>query len=312
MQAPFSRLYRHPIEATAGVHNARERSPDQFRGSNRHVECEDCHEPHQSARGSHTEGGNWAGGVLQSTWGIAVTNGTAGTLPRYTVVESVTYEYQVCFKCHSAWSSVGKGTDVSRELNPNNFGYHPVEGPGRNQPGKANPSFAGTFRRPWGPESLVQCSDCHGSSNPSDGAGVHGSDQRWLLRRNETGAGSESVFCFNCHRREVYGDVDLLDPPDAIYSRYSHPGEAAHVLLKGRTWSNPWGNWCLNCHGGDGPGGIHGSSRGAGENGATPLGLRLMNGAFVRGWTLEETKTTCWASCHSGPKTTRMNYAYTP
>ncbi len=232
-------------------------------------------------------------------------------MPSYSVVEPITYEYQLCFKCHSSWSSPGTGTDTAWEFNPNNLAHHAVEAPGKNQPGERNPAFAYTFVWPWGPESTVQCNDCHGGTGAR---GVHGSDRRWLLRGNETGEGSPEVFCYNCHRRDVYGDVNLLDPPNRRWSRFSHPGEEEHTYTVGPWGVNPWGIWCMNCHGGDGPGGIHGTNRGVGKYGETELGKRMMNGAFVEGWTAaqEGRPGTCWATCHPGPEEYEANYDYPP
>ncbi len=307
----FQQAYHHPIENTAAVHQADESSPSRFIGTYRHVECEDCHNPHDLAAGTHAKGSNYASGVLQETWGIAVSNGPGGTTPSYSIANPITYEYELCFKCHSSWSSTGTGTDTSVEFNPNNYAHHAVEAPGNNQPGSANPNFALTFVSPWGPQSTVQCGDCHGGDGPN---GPHGSSRRWILRGNETGVGSPEVFCYNCHRRDVYGDVDLLKPPYRTYSRFSHPLKAEHTQLSGRRWDNPWGIWCMNCHGGDGLGGIHGSNRGVGSNGATELGKRFMNGAFVEGWTAATTsqRGTCWATCHPGPKRYKANYDYPP
>ena len=311
---PFQRSYHHPIEGSAGAHNRDEASPDRFSGAYRHVECEDCHDPHYAASGLHPVGSNYSGGVLQGMWGIGVSNGAGGTTPGYTRVDSITYEYELCFKCHSSWSSVGSGTDTSMEFNPNNYAHHAVEAPGRNQPGAANPVFALTFVSPWGPQSTVNCSDCHGSDNPSDPKGPHGSDRPWMLRKNETGVGSPEVFCYNCHQRDVYGDVGYKNPPNQDYSRFPHPLEDDHTLVSKRgKWDNPWGIWCMNCHGGDVPGGIHGTNRGVGEFGTTPLGKRFMNGAFIRGWTAAtgEQKGTCWPVCH-GKEEYRANYDYPP
>jgi len=82
-----------------------------------------------------------------------------------------------------------------------------------------------------------------------------------------------------------------------------------------RWGTNPWGIWCMNCHGGDSLGGLHGSSRGVGQYGQTPLGKRFMNGAFVEGWTAASgtQRGTCWAKCHMmGSKRYRANYDYPP
>ncbi len=309
----FQRANHHPVENTAGIHSGDETTPDRFSGGNRHVECEDCHSPHYAASGLHPEGSNYTGGTLQGTWGIGVGNGAGGTTPAYSRVDPVTYEYELCFKCHSSWSSTGTGSDVSVEFNPNNYAHHAVEAPGRNQPGPANPNFALTFESPWGPQSTLGCSDCHGSDTSDDPSGPHGSNRQWMLRKNETGVGSPEVFCYNCHRRDVYGDSDLLNPPDQNYSRFRHPLKRPHTNVSGQWGTNPWGIWCMNCHGGDVLGGIHGTNQGVGNHGTTPLGKRLMNGAFIQGWTAAAggQKGSCWPACH-GKEDYGANYDYPP
>jgi len=273
-------------------------------------------------------GSNYASGVLQGVWGISVNNGPAGTTPVYTVANPVVHEYELCFKCHSAWAyganppqtpSGGPGgepamqTDPSVEFNPNNLAHHAVEAPGHNQPRNINPYFALTFVPPWGPESTVQCSDCH-AGEPDEPRGPHGSRRRWLLRGNETGEGSAEVFCYNCHRRDVYGDADLINPRHRQYSRFSHPRVPLHTHTSGRWGINPWGIWCMNCHGGDSLGALHGTNRGVGQYGVTPLGKRFMNGVFVQGWTAPAGGQDgfCWAVCHPGAKRYQANYDYPP
>jgi len=303
----FQLPYRHPVEETQGIHRAEEIHPDRFQPPNRHVECVDCHNPHELASGGHPQGANYAGNTLQGTWGIR--RDGQGLSP----VLAVLYEYELCYKCHSSWSSVGSGTDVAAEFNPANLSHHAVEAPGRNQPGSANPSFDSTFVPPWSAASTLACSDCHGETGTP---GVHGSTRPWLLRGNETGQGSPEVLCYNCHRREVYGDVDLPDPPYQDLSRFRHPGEEDHTQTQGPWGTNPWGIWCMNCHGGDTLGGIHGTNAGVGPYGETPLGARMMNGAFVQGWTAASggRMGSCWATCHQGGgrKHYRANYDYPP
>ncbi len=268
---------KHPRYSSAG-----ESAPGQFSGAARHVECVDCHEPHDLAAGNHVVGSNTRGANLQGSWGVAVSNGLGGATPLFTRIDAVIHEYELCFKCHSGWSTTGRGTDVAAEADPNNRSHHAIEAPGNNQPGAANPNFDATFVYPWSAQSIVACSDCHSGSTS---AGPHGSDRQWILRGNETGVGSPAVFCYNCHSRDVYGDVNLQQPPYAALSRFSHPEERDHTALSGEWGANTSGIWCRNCHGSDMPGAIHGTDRGPGEFGATPLGARLMNGQFVQGWT---------------------------
>lgn len=186
-------------------------------GENRHVECMDCHNTHggnaRLVRDVGSPDGNRIAGAQKGAWGV-MTSGNfpaAGGTVRYQKKEQIDYQYELCAKCHSffAWSSVqgsmapsqGTGfasysvylTDVMREFNPNNYGYHPVVKQGKNQPLiGANPywpdggSGAGSgqnikyydpFRGitstewveglsyamipPWTKDDTLGCTDCH-------------------------------------------------------------------------------------------------------------------------------------------------------
>ncbi len=81
-----------------------------------------------------------------------------------------------------------------------------------------------------------------------------------------SGAGTDT-FCHNCHRRDVYGDYDPLSgggyysPPRATSARISHPPDSGGGGRSLQTnFVNKWGVVCMNCHGGDSLGGLHGTS----------------------------------------------------
>lgn len=230
-------------------------------------------------------------------------------------------------------SDTGYESDSVADFNINNYGFHPVfENTGKNLPLPVtlNPNW------PVAPYSLglthtfkcategvgdcstgvthtstMTCSDCHGNSNydATDPKGPHGSANKYVLRGNETGAGSTKNFCYNCHRRNVYGDEAYCDPfsenTAGNYSRVTHPpdnpGKTAGVCnspfyRNGANLgndSNHFGILCLSCHGGGEKtqngnnviDGIHGSHTLTGVYGADDLGKRLMNGACVAGHT---------------------------
>ena len=169
-------------------------------------------------------------------------------------------------------------------------------------------------------DSTITCSDCHGSDTSTDPKGPHGSDNKWILKSNETTwlASTPKNFCYNCHRRDVYGDECNPDAgedfntlyPFANYSRVSHPPDIpsggngcsspfydSSGGLDTGTRSNKWGILCLSCHGGgiktqngfNVADGVHGSNTGlgpgGGTTGTTELGKRMMNGACVTGHT---------------------------
>lgn len=199
-----------------------------------------------------------------------------------------------------------------------------------------------TFVPPYGPWSLIRCSDCHGGKT-DEPLGPHGSSQKWVLREttpnitfnwfdgtsvvsvNSNYAGgtasspawnstySPKTFCFNCHRRDVYGDTGTnvgntdFDNPntagvvEASFSRVPHD-----VTPNNNTYSsaniNRWGIVCRNCHGGFGVGGIHGTNARDSRNkdlglvasGASYRGKRFLNGAtwvgVIRASTTQQTQ----------------------
>lgn len=205
-----------------------------------------------------------------------------------------------------------------------------------------------TFVPPYGPWSIVVCSDCHEDYWASGTAGPHGNEKKWQLKEstagltfnwwtgtvaspnnsvisispnNETigtGIYTPEVFCYNCHRRDVYGDVNMgganadnsNETPgfvDALLSRISHDPSADSDTYKS-TRINKWGIVCMNCHAGDSLGGAHGTGAGVprvdvsgnyvpgGISGTRPRGERFLNGAS---WVASVKPTTtkavaCW------------------
>ncbi|MFQ5901240.1 MAG: cytochrome c3 family protein [Thermodesulfobacteriota bacterium] len=236
-------------------------------------------------------------------------------------------EGYLCLKCHSAYatdygisgpnvpSDLPDGSpvlakDLTLDFNPNIHSFHPVFSQGMNQPlCDANTNWpdiascptalglTNTFmykedstNYPVQHIDFITCTDCH---EP------HGSGNKWLLKDNITGSGTFVNFCYNCHRRDVYGDENY-DPPYGNYSRVTHPVDGLNAgtspfyksgIDTGNN-SNKWGILCLSCHGGgydstnDNIEAIHGSNKGIGNWGTDELGRRLMNGAAVLGHTM--------------------------
>jgi hypothetical protein len=314
----FAKTSVHPITATDGIHTLTEGDTLNVgwnQGANRHVECTDCHNPHAAQAGLHTEGSNIIGPTLLGSWGVRPTSWLSGgsqhtsfELVDFTDTSGTSDQYQayLCFKCHSYYgyqnnppdtpSGLHDGTteppgiapqaDMVNLFNPNNHAHHAVIQPG-NHPDVG--TFSQTFEPPWGPGSTVSCSDCHTSDMSGDPAGSHGSNNRYMLRGNETANGDPAVFCFNCHKYDVYdnggGNQGL--------GRVDHPFNGNHQSTLPKI-----GIWCMNCHGGGSLGGIHGSNEGLGPGGGTsPLGERFLNGAAIIGFTAPTTANNsggCW------------------
>jgi predicted CXXCH cytochrome family protein len=233
--------YAHPA-TTASNHQAD--NVGEFAAvSNRHSECTDCHQPHladattsvQVAIAGASVGWS-AGGPIKGAAGVAVTNGAANTAPTYALVEQATYEYQLCFKCHSGYTTlpVRSAThpswlarDKAIELNPANVSFHPIEAKGTNPNfirtgqtvGVMDQNLAGTSTyKTWTftSTSTIRCANCHGSSgqtqvpaNAGATSDTHASINRGLLLktyrdrvlkpRGEAYSEAEFALCFMCH-----------------------------------------------------------------------------------------------------------------
>lgn len=223
-------------------------------------------------------------------------------------------------------------SDITADFNINNMSVHPVFTQGKNTPSStANSNWPDsvnglsyTFMYGYCLEypgsctgmstvthtSTITCSDCHASGNLTGGSpdakGVHGSQNKWLLRSNETGSGTAANLCYNCHRRDVYGDENFASAAQvtkAKYARVKHPvdglANSSPFYQSGATTgnnTNRFGILCLTCHGGEYDAtnnimqGVHGSNAAAGSvPGSASLGNRLMNGSCVDSYTSAST-----------------------
>lgn len=267
---PFGLASDHPIGANATAHRAIEgTSAGWNQGASRHVECEDCHDPHAAASGTTT----WPAlgslratnavpaiaGSLKSVWGVGVNatdsadwNGGAvatgsPVAPTYSRLSDSKYQWQVCLKCHSvyAWSggatptvslnqanqTGGKQTDVGKDFSPKNSAYHPIFAVGQNQPPtNANAQWASNAGR------RNDLGTTGGLSNTfTDG---------WLS--------TSRVVCTDCHNNS-----DETGPSGVHGSSQQWILEGCDVNIKvtiaGGTVTYPnataaAGNYCLNCH----------------------------------------------------------------
>lgn len=278
--------------------------------------------------------GGW--GVKPAPWGVAGSAAVTYTVVDFTTLlpGADNLEGYLCIKCHSYYAygavppyvpsgnadgSLVKESDPTADFNTGNMSFHPVFAQGKNQPpSAANPfwpvnglGLTNTYRYVDFPGigqrtgyynvthlSAITCSDCHGPSTSTDPQGAHGSNEKWILKRNETGVGTFKNFCYNCHRRDVYGD-ESYDGPNANFARVTHPvdglGLSSPFYSPGVNTGNngnKFGILCLTCHGGSHDAlnnvinGVHGTNAAAGPApGSDPLGYRMMNGACVESYT---------------------------
>lgn len=289
VRAEIVKTYRHPAGDYSGRHTAGEGGAAAYGAANRHAECSDCHNPHQAKADASAPVAPAASNRLRRVSGVAVTNGPAGATPSYSPVDSSSFEYELCFKCHSSWTTQPAGqTDLAVALNTNNPSYHPVEGVGRNTNIDIN-----AFVNGWTPASVTYCTDCHSSDNAAV-RGPHGSSNAHILKKPYAASGARRIMssgelCFDCHLYDTYSNRDA-SPTVQGYSRFNRPltpkGHAFHVDDK----EYP----CYSCHD------THGSS--------LWLGL-IVTGRNPGITTFVQTATggTCNPTCH-GQKSYTLNY----
>ena len=295
-----NKAFNHTTTLYTGRHaGPTESQPSDFGISplnKRHAECEDCHNPHVArSDGVLPPAAPAASKRLLGVSRVDVLNGSAGTPPSFTFIPgsdtltSGPTEYQLCFKCHSSWTTQPAGqTDLALVLNPANPSTHPVEARG------ANPGILTTaFTAGWTASSLTYCGDCHGSNLGA--AGPHGSSYRYILRQPYTAATTPRTMdpnelCFRCHDYNVYGSASSPDPTQAS-SRFNKPGASmGHADHVGAQQVS-----CYSCHT------THGSTREA---------FLIVTGRSpgIMTYTATANGGTCVATCH-GAQSYTVNYA---
>jgi len=256
IQAELTKTYHHPTLTLAGRHRASEGGdPTKFGVVNRHGECDDCHNAHVLTHPALPASAPAASSRLLGTSYVEALNGAAWTPPSYVYhapddPTPIQYEYQLCFKCHSSWTSLplispsGRApTDTAREFNPNNASYHPVEAPGK----QTGAVITNSLLPPYTQASVIYCSDCHGSDSPTDPAGPHGSNYRYLLKRYDASAEHSAAYqptdfalCYGCHRESA-----LLNDDEATQTNFKY-----HKLhLQDAAGRQPFVPLCVSCHG---------------------------------------------------------------
>lgn len=233
----FNKTNKHNVAnaAYAGKHKT---SPTDetlaYIAANKHVSCNDCHDPHSAKSGKHSLKTNLVSAVLKSVPGVDVTTWPANWIVPATtaynttqtgVMPNATKEYQICFKCHTgantslaAWDATW--TDLALEFNPNNKSYHPVVVTAS----ATTKLAAGQMTAAWNSvgAQTMYCSDCHGNDAAAPAAqGPHGSTVSHILAGPntkwpesspgvlyQTGSGTTAanltgLFCLNCHPMRV-------------------------------------------------------------------------------------------------------------
>lgn len=267
IKAPLQKLSHHPTLTTDGVHRDTESSSGLGTGK-RHAECADCHDAHEAKKGTHALGTNTTSPVLAGVKGLAVANNPGSITFFPTNPNQISFEYQLCFKCHSSYTTGYTGGDKAAEFNTFNPSYHPIEDGGQNSGIHEEAFKQGT---PWNPTAgddgdyntatslRVTCTDCHGNNDPAQAKGPHGSVNPKILIAPNPGSGvnmKETDLCFICHDYYTYGyygnDWRLRSPVDGfvINSRWLTQGnwDPPCNPLSGHVLHISFGEKCSNCH----------------------------------------------------------------
>jgi predicted CXXCH cytochrome family protein len=221
----ITKPYRHGVQDYTGVHDAAEDFT--FGRVPKHVECSDCHNPHQ-ANGDPSPGGGVVSGA---------TRGVSGVSAAGQAVTSARYLYEICFKCHGdSDNNVIRTLPVTRQFNelntrilfdPANPSFHPVETQGK------NPDVP-SLLPPYTVASIITCTDCHGNSDQLGPPGPHGSDYQYLLTDryitddNTPESPSSYALCYKCHSRSVLLNTDVSFPHRKHVVDQKAPCSACH------------------------------------------------------------------------------------
>ncbi|MDH5765403.1 MAG: hypothetical protein OEZ38_05240, partial [Gammaproteobacteria bacterium] len=234
-----------------------------------HAECADCHNPHSVQSDQPMVSFNPAdplNNLIHTTPPLANARiqDVKGVDINGNVVNSVTNQYELCFKCHGLPGKGACGSNVTTDrcstatgwgmirvdgiynlrdkLNENNAGlvsWHPVV-----TNNAANNAEVPSLRADIPLDkinSLIYCTDCHnGDTSAATGGtgpnGPHGSSQEGLLALPyaldpivPTSGSTDFVLCFKCH-----SEAALLTSPLSGFSHDRH--------INTRTKS------CINCH----------------------------------------------------------------
>lgn len=283
IEADSTKAYSHNLAGYDGKH-----LPNETQASisaAKHVECPDCHNPHQVGTGNHTAGSNAipTPSPLNGATGVVPTfSGFNWTSPvTYSALQTATLEYQICFKCHSgavgnptAWSGTSGSTswmDVGLEFSSGNKSGHPIVTGLNNYPNSysgANGRNANQINKgltaaqltaPWNVNIGTQtmyCSDCHASN--SGVAGPHGSAYKWLLSGTNkawpyltaanNGSNSQEAYAAGPLSFRRLGDTTTsLGTDNGLFCSNCHPDPAGSNKVHINGNHRPRAR-CADCH----------------------------------------------------------------
>lgn len=206
IKSQFEKISHHPIEKTTIDITGNSHDPaEDIRFIQGHVECVDCHNPHAA-------NDTLAEPPIVSGRQALVSGKDRNNNP----VNQISYEYELCFKCHGELSDsvpiVTRWEDEHNtllEFDPSNPSYHPVVDIGQNTD---VPSLLQSTYEEFNENSIITCVHCHDSNETSalgqtGPRGPHGSIYRPILRQRYDTIDNMLEYelayelCYHCHDR---------------------------------------------------------------------------------------------------------------
>lgn len=201
----IKKISGHFVQNYQQIHDLKELAAS----ADRHVECEDCHNPHAIIQ-TTTQQAPFVPGALNAVSGITAEG---------SVIEKAVNEYEICFKCHGenptrVDSMIVRQitqTNTLMEFDQSNPSFHPIIRQGVNAD---VPSLVDGLDE----ATIIYCTDCHNSDPSSSVKGPHGSQYPPLLAyRYETADDTQEdefvyELCYRCHDRDsILGDESFKD-----------------------------------------------------------------------------------------------------
>jgi len=219
----ITKPFGHFVQNYFGIHNPAENFV--LGGVQKHVECPDCHNPHQS-NPMPSSGVPYVSGATQGVSGI---DGSGQA------VQYAQNQYEICFKCHGNNNFIS-GLAITRQIDQLNTrlefdqanpSFHPVMGPGVN-------SNVPSLLPPMTTSSKILCTDCHNNDSVTGPKGPHGSMNRYLLAKNYTTADNTVEnprtyeLCYTCHNRSNLLADQSFKHHNSHIVNYRAPCSACH------------------------------------------------------------------------------------
>lgn len=241
-----TKTYRHNVGGYTNLHKPGWSAGQETRAylsANKHVECVDCHNPHEATAAKPTAA---APGVNPTN---SASNWTAPSNYTETAVNTgatTTQEYMICLRCHSGYNTQlttwnATWTDQGLEFSVSNASYHWVEGD--RGAAKASATY-GNFNI--------------GTGTVSDARGTNWSLNNYAYKmmpryNGYTNAQLRAVAmrCSDCHGPDNFDAATVANGPH---------GSTYAKILKVPTGSPFWrwdntvnmtnrsNAWCFNCH----------------------------------------------------------------